>query len=416
MARRFATSIDLTGFSLLGALLNPVSSDPAGLGTQDAGRVWFNTTTNKLMVWNGTAAIDFLARANHTGTQLASTISDLAATVKAYRLDEFAVPTVDVSLGGKKITNQADPTGPQDSATKNYVDTQLSGLSSGLVIKGSVRVATSTNVSTSAPGASIDGITMVAGDTILLMGQTTASQNGPWVWNGAAAALTRPSNWANGATATPGAFWDVREGTNADLFALFTTDTAVTIGTTSATFIIRGNTGSSYTAGNGITLPGNAITVNPASGGGIAVAAGGVTGPSRASRVAPSRRPPAASSRSPGRTSPSTTPSTTAVSRSSSARAPAPRPATPPGSSSSATRCAPTRTTSSSRSRSRPPRTPGSCGSSADVAPVRAVNPAARRAYSRAGGSDQGLRRRGRRSVAAARCRPHSDRSAEPVR
>ena len=286
MARRFATSIDLTGFSLLGALLNPVSSDPAGLGTQDAGRVWFNTTTNKLMVWNGTAAIDFLARANHTGTQLASTISDLAATVKAYRLDEFAVPTVDVSLGGKKITNQAAPTGPQDSATKNYVDTQLSGLSSGLVIKGSVRVATSTNVSTSAPGASIDGITMVAGDTILLMGQTTASQNGPWVWNGAAAALTRPSNWANGATATPGAFWDVREGTNADLFALFTTDTAVTIGTTSATFIIRGNTGSSYTAGNGITLPGNAITVNPASGGGIAVAAGGVSVDGTVARVA----------------------------------------------------------------------------------------------------------------------------------
>lgn len=33
-------------------------------------------------------------RANHTGTQTASTISDLAAVVKAYRLNEFAAPNL----------------------------------------------------------------------------------------------------------------------------------------------------------------------------------------------------------------------------------------------------------------------------------------------------------------------------------
>lgn len=53
----------------------------------------------------GKLATDPLARANHTGTQLASTISDLATIVKAYRLDEFAAPTAAVSLGSQNATN-----------------------------------------------------------------------------------------------------------------------------------------------------------------------------------------------------------------------------------------------------------------------------------------------------------------------
>ena len=48
---------------------------------------------------------EILARAKHTGTQLASTISNLATVVKAYRLDEFAIPTADINLNSKSITN-----------------------------------------------------------------------------------------------------------------------------------------------------------------------------------------------------------------------------------------------------------------------------------------------------------------------
>jgi hypothetical protein len=58
----------------------------------------------------------------------------------------------------------------------------------------SVRAASMTNVSTSAPGATIDGQTMTAGDRVLLAGQTTASENGLWVWHGSAAALTRAAD------------------------------------------------------------------------------------------------------------------------------------------------------------------------------------------------------------------------------
>jgi hypothetical protein len=57
--------------------------------------------------------------------------------------------------------------------------------------KASVRVASTTNVSVSAPGATIDGVTMVSGEDVGLFGQTTASQNGLYTWHGSASAMTR---------------------------------------------------------------------------------------------------------------------------------------------------------------------------------------------------------------------------------
>jgi hypothetical protein len=44
------------------------------------------------------------ARANHTGTQLAATVSDLAATVQAYTLDLFADPVAPMNFAQQAIT------------------------------------------------------------------------------------------------------------------------------------------------------------------------------------------------------------------------------------------------------------------------------------------------------------------------
>ena len=71
---------------------------------------------------------DPYARANHTGTQAASTISDLATTVKAYTLDEFADPAAAISMNSQKITTLATPTDNADAATKLYVDTKVADL------------------------------------------------------------------------------------------------------------------------------------------------------------------------------------------------------------------------------------------------------------------------------------------------
>jgi len=69
-------------------------------------------------------ATDPLARANHTGTQTASTISDFDTQVRTSRLDQMTAPTASVSLNSQKITNLANPTNAQDAVTLNYITTQ----------------------------------------------------------------------------------------------------------------------------------------------------------------------------------------------------------------------------------------------------------------------------------------------------
>ncbi len=69
-------------------------------------------------------ATDPLARANHTGTQTSSTISDFVNTVKTVRLDEMAAPTAPVAMNAQKITGLTDPTSAQDAVTLNYITTQ----------------------------------------------------------------------------------------------------------------------------------------------------------------------------------------------------------------------------------------------------------------------------------------------------
>ena len=112
-----------------------------------------------------------------------------------------------------------------------YTDNPLAGLASGQTLKGTVRAYTATNVNITAPGSTIDGLTPQAGAVFLLGGQTTGSQGGPQVWNGAAVAMPRPANWDSQAEAVLGSYWIVREGTSADSFILLAND-SFTLGTT----------------------------------------------------------------------------------------------------------------------------------------------------------------------------------------
>ena len=69
------------------------------------------------------------------GTSIATTLANIntsqitnfSSAVTAFRLDQFAVPTSNISMGSKKITSLLDPSLAQDAATKNYVDTSISG-------------------------------------------------------------------------------------------------------------------------------------------------------------------------------------------------------------------------------------------------------------------------------------------------
>jgi hypothetical protein len=74
---------------------------------------------------------DPYARANHTGTQLAATVSDFDTQVRTSRLDQMAAPTASVAMNAQKITGVADPTLAQDASTKAYVDAQVNALVDG---------------------------------------------------------------------------------------------------------------------------------------------------------------------------------------------------------------------------------------------------------------------------------------------
>lgn len=74
---------------------------------------------------------DPFARANHTGTQTASTISNFDTQVRTSRLDQMAAPTAAVALNAQKLSGVADPTVAQDASTKAYVDAQITALVGG---------------------------------------------------------------------------------------------------------------------------------------------------------------------------------------------------------------------------------------------------------------------------------------------
>lgn len=200
-------------------------------------------------------ATDPLARANHTGTQTASTISDFDTQVRTSRLDQMALPTADVSLNSQKITNLADPTSAQDAATKNYVDNAVSGLS----WKEAVRVLATSNVTLATPGASIDGVSLSSGDRVLLTGQSSASENGIYVWTGASTALARATD-ANTADELLGMAVFVLEGTAADSAWVLATNAPITVDTTALSFTQFTGAGQ-INAGAGLTKSGNTLDV-----------------------------------------------------------------------------------------------------------------------------------------------------------
>lgn len=231
-----------------------LSSDPS-LVAGDEAMFWYNSTDKKFKYWNGSAVKAVLIEGADHG--LLSGLSDDDHTIYL-KADGTRALTGDLSAGSKKITNLADPVNAQDAATKAYVDS----VAAGLDVKASVKAATTGNITLSGT-QTIDGVSLSAGDRVLVKDQSTASQNGIYVV--ASGSWSRASDADTSSKVTPGMFVFVEQGTvNADSGWVLTTDGAITLGTTALTFSQFSGAGQ-ITAGAGLTKTGNTIDIGTAS-------------------------------------------------------------------------------------------------------------------------------------------------------
>lgn len=255
MTKKILVHYDFSQNEIQNAKIQNLASAPS---TPVAGQVWYNTTTGKLEYRGAAINIDPTARANHTGTQPASTISDFAASVQAIRLDQHAAPIAAVAMNNQRLTGLAEPTAAQDAATKNYVDAAVNGTD----WKTSVRAATTANITLSGL-QTIDGISVLAGERVLVKNQTTATENG--LYNAASGAWTRTTDADAAAEVTAGLSVMVEEGTTqADSQWRLTTDGAIALGTTALVFAQIG-AATSYTQGTGIAIAGNVVSIDTTS-------------------------------------------------------------------------------------------------------------------------------------------------------
>lgn len=179
-----------------------------------------------------------------------------------------------LDAGTYKITNLGAPTNSTDAATKAYVD----AVSEGLHIHAAARAYVGTDIDLSTAleaGDTIDGLTLLAGDRILVNGQSTQSQNGIYVVQATGAAV-RSTDFDTSLEISSGDFIFVSSGTSYGNTGWVQTLKPATIGTDPISFTQFSGAGT-YTAGAGLTLTGTVFSadVTPTSGNPSLINSGG---------------------------------------------------------------------------------------------------------------------------------------------
>lgn len=306
MAQKFLNGIDLNKTQLLNAAIHVLASAPSspalgqaywdsallGLRMWD-GTAWTNRATDSLLL-GGQNSSYHLSRANHTGTQLANTISNFDTQVRTSTLNQMATPTADVSFGGFKITNLATPAAATDAVNKSYVDAMVQGLDpkpSAMVATIAALPANTYNNGTAGLGATltatsngaltVDGYAVQVADNILVKNEVAGANNGLYTVTAAGGAgapyvLTRHTNMDIGGE-YGGALVAVENkgSTTANTLWMCNVSESITVGTTAVTFT-QLNGATQLTAGNGISISANVISAVVVASGGLTVGGSGL--------------------------------------------------------------------------------------------------------------------------------------------
>ena len=208
-------------------------------GTIDATKIHDGTISNTEFGYlNGvTSAIQTQIDSKLTASNNLSDIATASTARTNLGLGTMATQNASsVAITGGSVTGMGSPSAGSDVATKTYVDNLVAGLKTRIIS----RVATTTNVDLTADlqnGDTIDGITLVTGNKVLVKNQSDASKNGIYdvVASGTA---TRNTDYDTIAELA-GQIVVVQEGTtNGDTIYLCTTDTDATLGSSNITFTI----------------------------------------------------------------------------------------------------------------------------------------------------------------------------------
>jgi len=191
----------------------------------------------------------FYATANPSQSGLNITSSTINSTTIGATTPSSGVFT---SIATTTGTITTAPSGATDIANKQYVDFYAAGLS----WKQPALTGTSANITLSGL-QTINGVTLVAGDVVLVKNQTTSSQNGIYI---ASAGAWTYSPGGDTWSEYVGAIIFITNGSLAGTAWYCTAQPGGTLGTTAMTWS-NFSVASSYTAGTGLTLTGTQFSI-----------------------------------------------------------------------------------------------------------------------------------------------------------
>ncbi len=219
------------------------------------------TLTNKTLT---TPVIASLQQASGSNTLTMPATTDTLvgrATTDTLTNKTLTSPVLDTEISGTAF--QDDDAFSSASASKvassESIKAYVDSVASGLDVKDSVVVATTANI-TLANTQTIDGVSLSAGDRVLVKDQSTGADNGIYVVV-SGGSWTRATDFDSNTEVTDGTFFFVEQGTTqADSGWVLTTNNPITVGTTALVFSQFSGAGQ-ITAGDGLTKSGNTINV-----------------------------------------------------------------------------------------------------------------------------------------------------------
>lgn len=255
------------------------------------------TNENSFKIGDGTAgtkSLDFVnantlnLQANPTaGRTVSLPDNDSTLIGNAGSSTDNAVPRFDGATGhllqtsgvsiqdDGRLTLGADGSGSLDAITKQQLDAAISGVD----VKEGVKAASTADLTLSGE-QTVDGISLVTGDRILVKDQSTATENG--IYTVDSGAWSR-SDDANSADELNGALVTVDQGTSNANTGWYQSEELTTLGSDNVSFSQFFGAGTYVADGDGIELSGSTFSLEldgstlSKSASGLRVAAGGIT-------------------------------------------------------------------------------------------------------------------------------------------